>query len=57
MAIPVDSVHLSRWETGARPVPLAAVARIAILLDAPGLLDVACNLCPVGQAQCREEVG
>ncbi|NMP23420.1 helix-turn-helix domain-containing protein [Sulfobacillus harzensis] len=57
MAIPVDSVHLSRWETGARTVPLAAVARIALLLNAPGLLQTACDLCPIGQAQCHEEVG
>lgn len=50
LAIPVDVAHLSRWETGTRPIPLAAVARLAVLLDATELLTAACAACPVGQA-------
>lgn len=50
MAIPVDPIHLGRWERGARPMPMAVVARLAHLLDDPGLLEAACATCPVGQA-------
>ncbi len=50
LRIPVDVAHLARWEAGTRPVPLAAVARLAVLLDAPELLAGACAACPVGQA-------
>ena len=50
LQIPVDVAHLSRWESGTRPIPVATVARLAILLDAPELLTAACAVCPVGAA-------
>ena len=46
----VDPALVFRWEAGTRPIPLAAVARLASLLDAPELLAAACADCPVGLA-------
>lgn len=51
LAIPVDEKHLGRWERGTRPVPLAMIARIAQLLRAPRLLDLACGQCPIAAAR------
>lgn len=54
LALPVDGSHLSRWEAGTRPVPLAAVVRAAVALNAPELLAAACAACPVGQCASRD---